>query len=92
MTVSALTAAEQFPLQLNPKLLLRQRHLLPSRKLRLNLKSPLSLKLRQHLRQSPKYPLSRNPWQSPSLNLLRQNLLQSPQPNLLLKLNLKLLL
>ena len=72
-----LTAAVSFPRQ---RLLLqqspRQRHLLPSRKLRLN----------------PKYPLSRNPWQSPSLNLLRQNLLQSPQPNLLLKLNLKLLL
>jgi hypothetical protein len=29
---------------------------------------------------------------SPQLNLLRQNLLQSPQPNLLLKQRLKLLL
>ena len=85
-------------MQLNPRLHPRQRHLLPSRKLQ------LSLQPRKHLRQSPKlqlnpkYPLSRNPWQSPSLNLLRQNLLQSPspwqspQPNLLLKLNLKLLL
>ena len=84
-----LTAAVSFP---------RQRHLLPSRKLQLNLRLPLSLQPRKHLRQSPKlqlnpkYPLSRNPRQSPSLNLLRQNLLQSPQPNLLLKLNLKLLL
>jgi hypothetical protein len=60
--------------------------------LQLNLRLPLSLQPRKHLRQSPKYPLSRNPWQSPSLNLLRQNLLQSPQPNLLLKQRLKLLL
>jgi hypothetical protein len=62
-------------LQLNPKLHLRQRPLLPSRKLQLNLRLPLSLKLRQHLRQSPKYPLSRNPWQSPQPNLLLKQLL-----------------
>ena len=86
------TAAESFLLQLNPKLHPRQRHLLPSRKLRLNLKPRKHLRQSPKLQLNPKYPLSRNPWQSPPLNLLRQNLLQSPQPNLLLKLNLKLLL